>query len=171
MWSKARAQEVSVFSGKGRLSTTAKAEAMAGRQDVLGKLNTDESVRALKDILSSLTLSSSVENFLQVVYVACMLSHFSHVPLFVTPWTVAHQAPLSMGFSRQEYYNGCRALLQEIYPTQGSNMHLPHFLHSQVGSLSLVTPGKPISIQIKLQNNKLIFFLSGILSSSYHGIP
>ena len=30
----------------------------------------------------------------------------SHVRLFATPWTVAHQAPLSMGFSRQEYWNG-----------------------------------------------------------------
>ena len=35
----------------------------------------------------------------------CMLSSFSHVQLFVTPWTVAHQAPLSMGFSRQEYWS------------------------------------------------------------------
>ena len=31
-----------------------------------------------------------------------MLSHFSHVQLFVTPWTAAHQATLCMGFSRQE---------------------------------------------------------------------
>ena len=30
----------------------------------------------------------------------------SHVWLFVTPWTVAHQAPLSMEFSRQEYWSG-----------------------------------------------------------------
>ena len=30
----------------------------------------------------------------------------SHVLLFVTPWTVAHQVPLSMGFSRREYWNG-----------------------------------------------------------------
>ena len=30
----------------------------------------------------------------------------SRVQLFVTPWTVAHQAPLSMGFSRQEYRSG-----------------------------------------------------------------
>ena len=37
---------------------------------------------------------------------ACMLSHFSRVRLFVTPWTVAHQAPLSMGFFRQEYWSG-----------------------------------------------------------------
>ena len=37
---------------------------------------------------------------------ACMLTHFSHVRLCVTPWTVACQAPLSMGFSRQEYWSG-----------------------------------------------------------------
>ena len=35
-----------------------------------------------------------------------MLSHFSHVQLFVTPWTTAHQAPLSMGLPRQEYWSG-----------------------------------------------------------------
>ena len=35
---------------------------------------------------------------------ACMLSCFSCVQLFVTLWMVAHQAPLSMGFSRQEYW-------------------------------------------------------------------
>ena len=34
-----------------------------------------------------------------------MLSHFSHVRLLVAPWTVAHQAPLSMQFSRQEYWS------------------------------------------------------------------
>ena len=36
----------------------------------------------------------------------CMLSCFSHVQLFATPWTVAHQAPLSMVFPRQEYWSG-----------------------------------------------------------------
>ena len=36
----------------------------------------------------------------------CVLNHFTHVPLFVTLWTVARQAPLSMGFSRQEYWSG-----------------------------------------------------------------
>ena len=34
---------------------------------------------------------------------ACM---FRHIRLFVTPWTVAQQAPLSMGFFRQEYWTG-----------------------------------------------------------------
>ena len=36
---------------------------------------------------------------------ACVLSHFSRVHLFATPWTIA-QAPLSMGFSRQEHWSG-----------------------------------------------------------------
>ena len=36
----------------------------------------------------------------------CMFSHFSHVWLFAASWTVAHQAPLSIGFSRQEYWSG-----------------------------------------------------------------
>ena len=35
-----------------------------------------------------------------------VLSHFSHVPLFAILWTVARQAPMSTGFSRQEYWSG-----------------------------------------------------------------
>ena len=34
------------------------------------------------------------------------MKSLSRVQLFATPWTVAHQAPLSMGFSRQEYWSG-----------------------------------------------------------------
>ena len=36
----------------------------------------------------------------------CVQSCFRRVQLLVTPWTVAHQAPLSMGFSKQEYWSG-----------------------------------------------------------------
>ena len=43
---------------------------------------------------------------MQSVSLACMLSHFSDVHLCMISWTVAHQAPLSMGFSRQEYQSG-----------------------------------------------------------------
>ena len=42
---------------------------------------------------------------LKKMTILCVLSHFSRVQLFVTPWTVAHQAHLSMGFSRQEYWS------------------------------------------------------------------
>ena len=53
-----------------------------------------------------------------------MLSRFSRVQLFATPWTVAHEAPLTMGLSRQEYWSGLHVLLQGIFMTQGSNPHL-----------------------------------------------
>ena len=54
----------------------------------------------------------------------CILSRFSCIRLFVTPWTIAHQAPLSMAFSKQEYWSGLPFLPQEIFPTQGSNWGL-----------------------------------------------
>ena len=47
--------------------------------------------------------SSSLSAFSVCV---CVSSHFSCVQLFVSRWTVAHQAPQSMGFSRQEYWSG-----------------------------------------------------------------
>ena len=50
-----------------------------------------------------------------------MLSCFGCVRLFETPWTVARQVPLSMGYSRQEYWSGLHALLQGIFPIQGLN--------------------------------------------------
>ena len=55
---------------------------------------------------------------------ACMLSHFSHAPPFETLWTVAHQAPLSMGFSRQEYWSGLSCPPSGIFQTQGPNLCL-----------------------------------------------
>ena len=42
---------------------------------------------------------------LNFLYSVCDQS-LSHVRLFATPWTVAHQASLSLGFPRQEYWNG-----------------------------------------------------------------
>ena len=44
--------------------------------------------------------------YIYIYMCACMLSRFSHVQLFATLWTVAHQALLSMEFSRQEYWSG-----------------------------------------------------------------
>ena len=44
---------------------------------------------------------------------------FSRVQLFETLWTVACQAPLSMGFSRQEEWSGCHSCLRELFPNPG----------------------------------------------------
>ena len=67
----------------------------------------------------------------------------SCVWLFETPWTVACQAPVSMKFSRQEYWSGLPFPIQGIFPTQGSNPHLLSLLHWHVGSLPLAQQGKP----------------------------
>ena len=49
----------------------------------------------------------------------CMLRRFRRVRLFVTLWTAAHQAPLSMGFSRQEYSCGFPCLSSGDLPDPG----------------------------------------------------
>ena len=48
-----------------------------------------------------------------------MLSHSSHFKLFVTVWAIAHQAPLFMGFSRQEYWSGLPCLPAGYLPNPG----------------------------------------------------
>ena len=48
-----------------------------------------------------------------------VLSHLSHVQLFVTLWTIAHKAPLSTGFSRQEYWSGLTLPSPWDLPTPG----------------------------------------------------
>ena len=70
----------------------------------------------------------------------------SHIQLFVTPWTVACQVSLSMGFSRQEYWSRLLFLLQRIFPTQGSSPGLLHcrrtlYQLSYMGSHSGSIPG------------------------------
>ena len=64
-------------------------------------------------------------------WAAYMLSCFSYIQLFSTPWTVAHQTPLSKGFSRQEYWNGLPFLFSGDFPDPGIELT---FLHWQVGS-------------------------------------
>ena len=48
-----------------------------------------------------------------------MLSRFSHVQLFATLWTIASQAPLSIGFSRQEYWSGLPCTAPGDLPNPG----------------------------------------------------
>ena len=64
----------------------------------------------------------------------------SHVQPFVTTWTVACQAPVSMGFSRQEYWSELPFLFQGIFLSQGLNSHFLCLLHLQADSLPLEPP-------------------------------
>ena len=65
-------------------------------------------------------------------------------PTLATPWTVPRQAPLSMKFSRQEYWSVLPCLPPgDLVLTQGLNPFLLRLLHWQAGSLPLAPPGKP----------------------------
>ena len=80
-----------------------------------------------------------------------------------TPRTVASQAPPPMGFSRQEYWMCHYALLQGIFPTQGSNPGLLCLLHWQAGSLPLAPPRKPktnMKVKVKLLSLVWLFATS-----------
>ena len=68
---------------------------------------------------------------------------FSPAGLFVTLWNVTHHAPLSIGFSRLECWNGLSFPSPGDFPDPGIKPHLLCLLHWQTGSLPLVPPGKP----------------------------
>ena len=76
----------------------------------------------------------------------CCAQSLSHVQLCVTLWTTAHQAPLSMGFSRQEYWSGLPCPPPGDLPNPGMNLGLPHCrqnlfcLNCQVIAGLFVTP-------------------------------
>ena len=70
---------------------------------------------------------------------------FSHIQLFVTYWTIASKALLSMGFSGKNTGVDCHLQLQGIFLTQGSN---PGLLPWQVDTLALSHLGSPEIIYI-----------------------
>ena len=63
---------------------------------------------------------------------------------------MASQAPLFMGSPGKNIGVSCCALLQGIFPIQGSNLHLLHLLPWQAGSLPLEPPGKPYKSMLLL---------------------
>ena len=92
----------------------------------------------------------------------CMLSRFSRLQLFATQWTIACQAPLSMGFSRQEYPSGlpCRPPGDLLDP--GIALASPAL---QVDSLPPSHRGSPSEVQ-KWASPFLISLLIGVTASA-----
>ena len=91
------------------------------------------------------------------VYVAFVLSC---IPLLATPWIVAHQAPLSVEFSRQEYWSG-------LPFSSPGYLHDPGIKPSSVASPALegrffttVPPGKPPNLCYRYPNKYRIWFYS-----------
>ena len=83
----------------------------------------------------------------------CVLSH---VQLFVTPWTVALQAPLSMGFSRREYWSGLPSLL---WGSSDPGVELVPLASPTLagGFFTTEPPGKPLLLLFP-QQHYLFFF-------------
>ena len=89
---------------------------------------------------SSLYLKASKFAF---QFFAFMLSSFSRVQFFATQWIVALQAPLSMGFFRQEYWDGLPCPPPGDLPDPRIEPVSLSLLHWQAGSLSLGPPREP----------------------------
>ena len=68
----------------------------------------------------------------------------SHIPLFTTPWAVARQAPLYMGFSRQEYWSGLPIPSPGDFPDPGNESVTPAW---HADSLLLNYQGSPFASQ------------------------
>ena len=79
-----------------------------------------------------------------------MLCRFSCVQLFVTPWTVAHQAPLSMGLSREEDWSELPFPSPGDLPDPGIKPRCPAL---QADSLPSEPPGKPPYVSYLMKNS------------------
>ena len=102
-------------------------------------------------------LSHSVDELISIVKLSCpplpglqitvhvsgggKVKSLSRVRLFATPWTVAYQAPLSMGFSRQEYWSGLPFPSPGDLPDPGIEPRSPTL---QADTLTSEPPGKPL---------------------------
>ena len=94
----------------------------------------------IKRLFSS---SLSAIRVVSSVYLKVKVKSLSRVRLFATPWTVAYQAPLPMGFSRQEYWSGLPFPSPGDLPDPGIEPGSSAF---QADALTSEPPGKPNSI-------------------------
>ena len=95
---------------------------------------------------------------------ACMLSRFSHVRFFATLWTIAHQAPLSMGFPRQEYWSGLPLPSPGDLPNPGVE---PMSLTLAGRFFATEPPGKPEFVYFKQPQMLSQYLWSQSCSSVY----
>ena len=95
----------------------------------------------------------------------------SHVLLFATPWTVAYQPPLSMGFFRQEYWSGLPFPSSGDLPDPGIEPESwiePGSPTLQADALPSKPPGKPQGIYLEKTNLKIYMHLNVDSSTIYN---
>ena len=96
------------------------------------------------------------------------LKSLSHIQLFATLWTVAHQAPPPVVFSRQEYWSGLPFTSPGDLPDPGI---IPRSPALQAEALTSEPPGKPLSLNYVIINNKTRCCRSYQLSSVAQSCP
>ena len=92
----------------------------------------------------------------------------SHVRLFATPWTVAYQAPLSMGFSRQEYWSGLPFPSPGDLPDPGIESRSPTL---QADALTSEPPGKPSNEEVKVKSFSRVQLFVTPWTAAYQAPP
>ena len=95
----------------------------------------------------------------QLCVCVCVLRGFSCIRLFVTPWTAAHQAPLSMGFSRQEYWRGLPCPPPGDLPNPGIELEFLASSALQVDSLPVSHQGSLHTLSCISSNPTLVYSL------------
>ena len=103
------------------------------------KLMSTESMMSLPVINTVIILLRSLIKFIST-FVKVKVKSLSGVRLFATLWTIAHQAPPSVGFSRQEYWSGLPFPSPGNLPDPGIE---PRSAAMQAGTLTSEPPGKP----------------------------
>jgi len=109
--------------------------------------------------------SLGISNFLEeisrlshsMLLLLLLLSSFSHVWLCATPWTVAYQAPPSMGFSRQEYWSGVPS------PSMSHSIVVLYFFALITEEGFLISPCYSLELCIQLNVTFLFFFCLSLL--------
>ena len=98
------------------------------------------------------------------IYGLCVLSHSSHVQPPATPWTVAHQASPSMGFSRQEYWSKLSFPSPGDLPDPGIEPGSPAL---QADALTSDPGGKPREVPYIWSTSSLsIHLVMGLVTST-----
>ena len=105
-------------------------------------------------ILSIVNQPSDTYDIHGILFInSLIVQSLSCVRLFVTPWTVAHQAPPSMGFSSQQYWSGLSFPSPGDLPDPGIEPRSPDL---QADALTSEPPGKPINSLVYMLNNKIM---------------
>ena len=92
-----------------------------------------------------------IQGYLKSMIAQLCVCVLHHMRFFVTQWTVVHQAPSSMGFSRQEYWRGFPFLTPGDLPGPGIEPASPVSPVLQVGFYHLSHQGSPTSLVTSLK--------------------